>query len=150
ARGVDNNFPVAAKFEWQGWNPDTWQARFTPPEQHPQAVDQTYFVNWNNKQARGYRSSHENAYPSTYRSAMRADRVKQGSAGNRKMRLRQLMDAMEGAGTTDPRAWGALPLALKVLGKPRDPAVRAAVAKLRAWRADGGQRRDKNRDGTYE
>ena len=67
AKGVDNNFPVAAEYEWRGWNPGTWQARFTPPAQHPQAVDQAYLVNWNNKQARGYRSSDANAYSSTYR-----------------------------------------------------------------------------------
>ena len=33
----------------------TWTARFTPPAAHPQAVDQSYLINWNNKQARGYR-----------------------------------------------------------------------------------------------
>ena len=84
AKGIDNDFPVAAKFEWQGWNPDTWQATFTPPAEHPQAVDQSYFVNWNNKQAHGYRSADANAYSSTYRSVMLEERVKQGIAGAKK------------------------------------------------------------------
>ena len=48
---------------------------------------------------------------------------------------------MEVAGTGDLRAHVDLPLALRVLGKPRDPALRAAVAKLRAWRRDGGLRK---------
>ena len=33
--GVNHDFPVAAKFEWRGWNPDTWQARFTPFDAAP-------------------------------------------------------------------------------------------------------------------
>src|SRR5262249_31680507 len=40
ANGVDTDFPTAAKDEWKGWNPDTWQADFTPFAQHPQAIDQ--------------------------------------------------------------------------------------------------------------
>ena len=52
--------------------------------------------------------------------------------------------------STDLRAHVDLPLALRVIGRPRDPALRAAVATLRAWRGDGGLRRDKNHDGVYE
>jgi hypothetical protein len=43
-----------------------------------------------------------------------------------------------------------LPWALKIIGRPADPALRAAVDELRAWRAAGGLRRDVNRDGVYE
>ena len=127
ANGVNHDFPVAAKFEWRGWNPDTWQARFTGFDAHPQAVDQPYLVNWNNKQAKAYRSSDDNAYSSTYRSVLLEDRVKQGIAGDKKMTLPQLIDAMEVAGTGDLRAWVDLPLALKVIGNPSDPALRDAV-----------------------
>ncbi|HEY6888171.1 MAG TPA: penicillin acylase family protein [Solirubrobacter sp.] len=150
AKGIDNDFPVAAKFEWQGWNPDTWQATFTPPAEHPQAVDQSYFVNWNNKQARAYRSADANAYSSTYRSVLLEDRVKAGIAGAKKLTLPKLIDAMELAGSGDLRAHVDLPLALRVLGKPSDPASRSAIAKLRAWRDDGGLRRDADHDGVYE
>jgi acyl-homoserine lactone acylase PvdQ len=150
ADGIDNDFPVASAFEWRDWNPDTWQARFTGFDAHPQAVDQPYLVNWNNKQARGYRSSDENAYSSTYRSVQLEDRVRAGIAGERKMTLPQLIDAMETAGTGDLRAWVDLPLALQILGTPRDPALLDAVEKLRAWRADGGARLDHDRDGVYE
>jgi len=66
------------------------------------------------------------------------------------MTLPQLIDAMETAGTGDLRAWVDLPLALRVLGTPRDPALRDAVAKLRAWRADGGARLDHDKNGVYE
>ena len=77
AKHLNDDFPVAAKDEWQGWNPDTWQARFTPFSQHPQAIDQRYLVNWNNKQARGFASADANAYASTYRSVMLEDQLKQ-------------------------------------------------------------------------
>jgi acyl-homoserine lactone acylase PvdQ len=150
AAGVNHDFPVASRFEWRDWDPDAWQARYTPFEEHPQVVDQRYLVNWNNKQARGYRSSDDNNYSSTYRSVLLEDRVRAGIRGERKMTLPRLIDAMEVAGTGDLRAWEDLPLALRVLGTPRDPELRAAVAKLRAWRRDGGLRRDHNRDGVYE
>jgi acyl-homoserine lactone acylase PvdQ len=150
APGVDHDFPVSGDFEWRGWNPDTWQAQFTPPAQHPQVVDQAYLVNWNNKQARGFRSADANAYSSTYRSVLLEDRVKAAIAGDRKLDLPGLIDAMEVAGTGDLRAHVDLPLALRIIGTPRDPALRDAAAKLRAWRADGGLRKDSNRDGVYE
>jgi acyl-homoserine lactone acylase PvdQ len=150
APGVNHDFPVAGEFEWRDWNPDTWQARFTPFEEHPRVTDQPYLVNWNNKQARGYRSSDDNAFSSTYRSVLLEDRVREGIAGERKMTLPKLIDAMEVAGTNDLRAWVDLPLALRVIGRPRDPALRDAVAKLRAWRRDGGLRRDHDRNGVYE
>jgi acyl-homoserine lactone acylase PvdQ len=150
AHGVDTDFPVAARFEWRGWDPDSWRAQFTPFAQHPQAVDQDYLVNWNNKQARGYRSSDENAYSSTYRSVLLEDRVRAGIAGGRKLTLAQLVEAMELGGMGDLRAHVDLPLALRIIGEPRDARARAAVDALRAWLRDGGLRRDANRDGVYE
>ena len=146
APNVDTNFPVAADDEWQGWNPETWQASFTPPSQHPQAVDQDYLVNWNNKQARGYRSADANAYSSTYRSVLLEDNIKAGIAGAKKMDLAQLIEAMEMAGTEDLRAHVDVPLALRIIGKSGDPAVKA----LREWVAAGGQRKDADGDKVYE
>jgi hypothetical protein len=57
---------------------------------------------------------------------------------------------MEMAGSTDLRAHADLPLALKLIGTPRDRALRPAVRELRAWAKAGGLRRDQDRDGTYE
>jgi hypothetical protein len=146
AKGVDTDFPVAAGLEWKDWNPDTWQARFTPPAQHPQSVDQDYLVNWNNKQARGYRSADANAYSSTYRSVLLEDRVKAAIAGGRKMDLTQLIEAMEMAGTEDLRAYVDVPPALKVIGRSSDPAVKT----LRDWLRSGAQRKDADGDKVYE
>jgi acyl-homoserine lactone acylase PvdQ len=150
AAGVNHDFPVAARFEWRGWDPDGWTARFTPFAQHPRVIDQRYLVNWNNKQARGYRASDSVMYSSTYRSVLLEDRLKRAIRGSRKVTLPQAIDIMELAGTTDLRAHAVLPLALEVLGTPRDGALRDAVAALRAWRKAGGLRRDHDRDGVYE
>jgi acyl-homoserine lactone acylase PvdQ len=146
AARVDHDFPVSATYEWRGWDPASWRARFTPASEHPQVVDQDHLVNWNNKQARGYRSADENAYSSTYRSVLLEDRVKAGIAGGRKMDLAQLIGAMALAGTEDLRAHADLPLALRVIGSSREP----AVAKLRAWLRDGALRKDADGDGVYE
>ena len=48
---------------------------------------------------------------------------------------------MEDAGTVDLRGDAGAAVALKVLGKPSDPAVANAVAELRAWCAQGSHRR---------
>jgi hypothetical protein len=152
ASRIDHDVPVRASraTEWREWNPDAWTTRFQPPGRHPQAIDQRYLVNWNNKQAHGYRGPDENVFSSVYRSVMLEDRVKAALRGGRKLTLPGLIDAMEVAGSGDLRAHSVLPLALKIIGKPKDPALRAAVNELRAWRKAGGLRRDSNRDGTYE
>jgi acyl-homoserine lactone acylase PvdQ len=150
ARGLNTNFPVAARFAWQGWNPDTWQARFTAFRAHPQAIDQKYLVNWNNKQARGFASADANAYSSTYRSVMLEKQIKARLAHGRKLTLPKLIDAMEVGGSQDLRAVVDLPLALKVIGQPKDPALRSAAAELRAWARAGALRKDADRNGVYE
>jgi hypothetical protein len=117
---------------------------------HPHVTDQRYLVNWNNKQARGFRASDTVMYSSTYRSVLLADRLRKAIRGKRKATLPQAIDIMEMAGSTDLRAHAVLPLALKVIGRPRDAKLRAAVAELRAWKRAGGLRRDSDRNGVYE
>ena len=83
-------------------------------------------TNWNNKQAQGLpRAPTTNCgYGSIYRSQLLDDRDRsRGITGKRKMTLPELIDAMEEAGTTDLRAHADLPLALQVVGSPRDPAA---------------------------
>jgi acyl-homoserine lactone acylase PvdQ len=150
ASRIDHDLPVRARHAWRGWDPERWSSQVTPPSAHPQVIDQRYLVNWNNKQARGYASSDTNAYSSAYRSELLSDRVRRALAGDRKLTLPGLIDIMEVAGTGDLRAHVALPLALRIIGMPRDPALRAAVATLRAWRNAGGLRRDGDRDGVYD
>ena len=153
AKDTDPNFPVRGRtrYEWRGWNPDNQTARYTPFSQHPQVVNQSYITSWNNKQAPGYSASDANwGFSSVYRSIPLDDYIEKGIRGGNKMSLVELIDAMELAGTTDLRGYEILPYALRVLGRPRDPQLRDAVAKLRAWQRAGAHRRDKDKDGTYE
>ena len=150
ASRIDHDLPVRARYEWRGWDPERWRSQVTPPSAHPQVVDQRFLVNWNNKQARGFASSDTNAYSAAYRSQMLSDRVRRALRGDRKLTLPGLIDVMEVAGSGDLRAHAALPLALDVIGAPRDGRLRAAVAILRAWKRSGGLRRDGDRDGVYD
>ena len=72
------------------------------------------------------------------------------SAASRKLTLPRAIDIMEVAGTDDLRAHVALPLALRIIGRPKDARLRAAVETLRAWHRTGGLRRDDDRDGVYD
>jgi acyl-homoserine lactone acylase PvdQ len=152
---VNPNFPVRARkpYLWRGFDPAAVTAKYTPASQHPQVVDQNFITSWNNKQAPGTRASDDQwGFSSVYRVMPLSDRVQRGIKGSRKMTLVGLINAMEDAGTVDLRADKALPLALRVIGtgKVSDPAVRAAVAKLRAWVRAGAHRRDLDNNGTYE
>ncbi|HEY0515967.1 MAG TPA: penicillin acylase family protein, partial [Solirubrobacteraceae bacterium] len=151
--GVNPNFPVRARkqFVWKGFNPTAFTARYTPASQHAQVVDQDYITSWNNKQAPGTRASDAQwGFSSVYRVMPLSDRVQKGIRGKRKMTLVDLINAMEDAGTVDLRGAKALPLALKAIGTPSDPALRSAVSKLRAWVRAGSHRRDRDNNGTYE
>jgi acyl-homoserine lactone acylase PvdQ len=150
---IDPNFPVRARgrFLWRGWNASRFTARYTAARRHPQVVDQSYITSWNNKQARGTRASDEQwGYSSVYRVQPLSDRIRRATRGRRKMRLVDLINAMEDAGTVDLRADKPLRIALRVLGRPRDAALRGAVARLRAWVRAGAHRRDRDNNGTYE
>jgi acyl-homoserine lactone acylase PvdQ len=151
-KGLDPNFPVwgKRKFEWEGWNPDLYTQRNTPFSKHPQVIDQRYLVSWNNKQAKGFRGADSNTYSSAYRSLLLEDRLKPLIKGARKTTLAEMINAMEMAGTTDLRAHVDLPLALRIIGTPKDSSLRRAVDLLRAWQRSGGQRKDANKDKVYE
>jgi acyl-homoserine lactone acylase PvdQ len=150
---VNPNFPVRARkqFLWRGFKASSNVAKYTPASQHPQVVDQDYLTSWNNKQAPGYHAADSQwGFSSVYRVQPLTDRIKRGIRGSRKMSLVDLINAMEDAGTVDLRADKALPLALRVIGKPSAPALKTAVAKLRAWVRAGSHRRDLDNNGTYE
>ena len=151
ARGVDPNFPVHSRFEWRGYDPDRMTAAYTPFREHPQAINQSTHTDWNNKQARGYRAADDNfSFTSVFRVKRLRDRVIRGTRGRRRMTLPQLVGAMEDAGTVDLRGDAVLPWALRVIGRPRNAALRIAVRQLRDWQRDGAHRRDRDRNGVYE
>jgi acyl-homoserine lactone acylase PvdQ len=150
---VDPNFPAwgRSQFLWKNFNDQLKTEATIPFSQHPQAIDQDYFTSWNNKQAPGFRAADQQwGYGPIYRSQLLDEKLQPEISGNKKTTLAGVANAMEGAGTVDMRADFVLPLALKLLGNQSDPAVAKAIDELKAWRADGAHRIDRNRDGVYE
>ncbi|KJK59412.1 penicillin acylase family protein [Saccharothrix sp. ST-888] len=145
APGVDPGLPVKAEpaYEWAGFDPATNSARYTPPAEHPQSVDQDYYVSWNNKQATDYATAGF-GNGSVHRANLLDDRVKSLIGSGKKVTRVALTQAMESAALTDLRAEDVLPELLQVIGTApvTDPALAAAVQKLTTWRSDGGQRRE--------
>ena len=83
---VNHDFPIRYRpsLEWKGYNPDTLDYPQLPVSRRPQVVNQRYIVNWNNKQAHGYRTADANwSYGSLYRSQMLEDRDPGGDQGRR-------------------------------------------------------------------
>jgi acyl-homoserine lactone acylase PvdQ len=150
APGTTGQLPMDPSDTWQGWNPDTNVAEYTPSSQHPQVVNQDWITSWNNRQAQGYAGADSNLFSSVFRSQMLDKQIEQRLAGGRKMTLPKLVDAMEVAGSVDLRGQEDLPLALRVIGRPKDKQLSAAVKTLRAWLRTGAHRRDHDGDGTYD
>src|SRR3954468_3390954 len=143
AKGTDPNLPI--------WGRYPWRSTMAPAKTHPQAVNPRFMTSWNNKQAPGTRAADGNwGYGPTYRSKTLTDRVLRATRGGRKIGRVELVKAMEDAATVDLRGDAVLPWLLKVVGKPHDPKLAAAVKKLRAWQRSGAHRIDRDGDGNYE
>jgi acyl-homoserine lactone acylase PvdQ len=139
------------EWDWQGFNPTTQTANYTPFAQHPQAINQTYLTSWNNKQAPGFAASDANwGYGPVYRSQLLDRRVDGLISGSRKTNLPQLIGAMEDAGSVDLRGEKDLQLMLRVVGHPNIPEVDTAIHTLEVWLFKGTHRIDKNKDGHYD
>ncbi|MGW0779614.1 penicillin acylase family protein [Streptomyces sp. NPDC002913] len=151
AVNTDPDKPIlaSAAYEWKDWDPALNTSAVTPPAQHPQSVDQDYYISWNNKQADGFASAWGNG--SVHRADILDDRVSALVEAGGVTRT-ALVKAMEDAATVDLRAEQVLPTVLDVIGTAAvtDPALSATVEKLRAWEAAGGHRRETAKgSGTY-
>nr|WP_035806989.1 penicillin acylase family protein [Kitasatospora mediocidica] len=143
APGVDPGLPVTASpaYEWQGFDPATNTAQYTPASQHPQSVDQDYYVSWNNKPAPGY-ASPAFGDGSVYRANLLDSRVKALIANGGKVSRSSLTQAMESAALTDLRGEDVLPDLLQVINSApiTDPQLANLVQELKNWQADGTKR----------
>ncbi|WP_243789664.1 penicillin acylase family protein [Saccharopolyspora gloriosae] len=139
---VDPSMPVVSdpEFEWRGWNPDGNTADYAPFEEHPRAVDQDYFVSWNNKQAPGT-SGADWSKGAVQRGDLLDSRVR-GLVAEGGVNRADLTRAMEEAGLADLRAERVLPDLLRVLDSAPsdDPELAARIKLLRDWLHDGGLR----------
>ncbi|MFL5866428.1 MAG: penicillin acylase family protein [Thermoleophilaceae bacterium] len=152
ARGTSPDFPIlgTGRYDWRGYDPARHTLSTVALNKRPHAVDQTYLVSWNNKQAPGWAASDaEFAYGPLQRQQMIADHVRHDLAGGRKMGLEQLVQSMEEAATEDIRVRD-LKILLKALGRPKDARLKNAIAILKRWRSAGAHRRDLDKNGRYD
>ena len=153
ARGTSPDFPIlgTGQYDWKGFKPSTQTAEYLPFAKHPQAVDPAFLVSWNNKQAPEWAAADNRyAYGPMQRSQMISDKVRAATKGNRKMTIVQLAQAMEEPASQDLRGYRLLPTIFKAIGKPKQSALRKALATLSAWHKTGAHRRDLDRDGVDE
>jgi acyl-homoserine lactone acylase PvdQ len=153
ANGTSPDFPIlgTGEYDWQGFNPDTQLMATVPMDKRPNAVDPPYLVSWNNKQAPGWAAADDKfSFGPVYRSQMIEHRVRSGIKGARKMELQDLVRAMEEPATMDVRAFALTRPLLKALGHPSSKRLKDAMARLRQWAANGGHRRDLDKDGHYD
>jgi acyl-homoserine lactone acylase PvdQ len=152
-QGTSPDFPIlgTGQYDWKGFKPASQTADYLPFAQHPQAVDPPFLVSWNNKQAPGWAAADDRyAYGPLQRAQMISDKVRAATRGKRRMTISQLVQAMEEPATQDFRGYRLLPTVFKAIGRPKQPALRKALATLRAWNKAGAHRRDLNRDGIDE
>ena len=112
---------------------------------------QGYIVNWNNKQARGWRSADDEwSYGSVHRSERLEDGIRKGSAGGASSTCRP--GEGDGVGRDDrPARPGGLPGAA-ARDRPRRRArdVAPLLRTLDSWRGGGAHRRDLDGDNVYD
>jgi acyl-homoserine lactone acylase PvdQ len=142
---ADPNLPAwgDAANEWAGWNPATNTATYVPASAHPQAVNQDYFVSWNNKQAGGFSAADGNfSWGPVQRVDLLDKPLKAGVAAGTRYDRASLLKVVENAALTDLRGQEVLPDVLRVVDTATvtDSAQAAALAKLRTWLAHGAKR----------
>ncbi|MEV3854674.1 penicillin acylase family protein [Streptomyces sp. NPDC050095] len=142
ATDVDMSLPVRAEqaYEWKDFDPADNTAAYTPPSQHPNSLNQDYYISWNNKQAKDFTAANF-SLGAVHRGNLLDDRVKKLTAQGGVTRA-SLTRAMEEAAVTDLRGEQVLPEILEVIrSKPvDDPQLSKAVQQLEDWRAAGAQR----------
>ncbi|WP_249012032.1 penicillin acylase family protein [Conexibacter sp. DBS9H8] len=141
------DFPILGNgpYDWSHFNAASFTERDVPASGHPQAIDPTFEVSWNNKQAPKWSAADDNyGYGAVYRSQLISAHIQADLAHGHKVDIAQLVQSMEFAATEDIRIVKLWPLLRQVIGRPRSPALARAVSELNAWYAAGGHRWDLN------
>lgn len=134
-----------------------WTGEFLKPEEQPQVInpEQGYLVNWNNKQAPGFRANDaEYNYGSTHRSDLLEKRIREALAAGHKLTRADVVNIMSDAATADLKGQEIYPWVLKVLGEKApggDPVLQEMRDRLNEWAEAGGHRRNiDDSDSTYD
>ncbi|MGW7068303.1 penicillin acylase family protein [Streptomyces sp. NPDC054855] len=142
AKDVDPALPVTAQpaYEWTDFDPENNTSARTPSSEHPQSVNQDYYISWNNKQAKDF-STAGFGVSAVHRGDLLDGRVKKLTEEGGVTRA-SLTQAMSEAAVTDLRGEQVLPELLKVVrSKPvTNPQQAKAVQQLEAWHKAGSQR----------
>ncbi|MEV2253952.1 penicillin acylase family protein [Streptomyces sp. NPDC050147] len=142
AKDIDPALPVKAQpaYEWRDFDPENNTSALTPSAEHPQSVNQDYYISWNNKQAKDF-STAGFGVSAVHRGDLLDGRVKKLTEEGGVTRA-ALTQAMSEAAVTDLRGEQVLPELLEVVrSKPvTDPQQAEAVQQLEAWRKAGSQR----------
>lgn len=142
AENIDPALPVKGEqaYEWKDFDPENNTSAQTPPAEHPQSVNQDYYISWNNKQAKDFTSAGF-GISAVHRGDLLDGRVKKLTEEGGVTRA-SLTRAMSEAAVTDLRGEQVLPELLKVArSKPvSDPRQAKALEQLDAWRKAGSQR----------
>ena len=158
AKSTSPDFPIlgTGEYDWQGFNPTLHTMTTVPFKKHPNAIDPSFLVSWNNKQAPRFSSADDKySFGSIYRMQLIRNFIEADIAGGKQMGVEQLVSAMDEAATQDIRMVELWPLLKQALGSPGDPQVQEAITKLDSWYGAGGHRRDLSNTsisspGTYE
>lgn len=142
AEDIDPALPVKGEqaYEWKDFDPENNTSAQTPSAEHPQSVNQDYYISWNNKQAKDFTSAGF-GISAVHRGDLLDGRVKKLTEEGGVTRA-SLTRAMSEAAVTDLRGEQVLPELLKVArSKPvTDPQQAKALEQLEAWRKGGAQR----------
>jgi acyl-homoserine lactone acylase PvdQ len=155
ARGVDPDLPAwgTGEWDWQKFKSQAYRERVMPFRSLPKELDpkQGYIVNWNNKQARGWRSADDEWSYSSINRSLRLERgIRRGLRGGRKLDLTGLVRVMENAATVDLRGQEVYPLLRRVIGSTQRADVAPLLRTLDSWHGGGSHRRDLNGDNAYD
>ena len=155
AKGTHPDFPAwgTGRWDWQGFDTSDYSSKRVPVRRLPRSLNprQGYLVNWNNKQAPGWRAADDYwNYGSIQRVTRLEDRIRAGIRGRRKLDLAGLTRAMQLGATTDLRGWELYRWLRRVTGRGNSDETRTAIAMLDAWKRAGSHRRDVDGDNVVE
>ena len=156
ARGVDPDLPAwgTGEWDWQKFKRENNRARIMPFRALPKDVSpkQGYIVNWNNKQARGWRSADDEwSYGPVHRSERLEDALRKRIRGRRKIDLVGLVKVMESGATIDVRGQEIYPVMRRVIERGGGRGgVEPLLSTLDSWHGGGSHRRDLDGDNAYD
>jgi acyl-homoserine lactone acylase PvdQ len=155
ARGTDPDLPIwgTGQWDWQGFDPATYDYRRLPASANPTAVDPArgYLVNWNNAIAHGWRvAAGDWVNGPVHRASMLLHGLR-GALGHKPVDLASLSRLVTAPSLTqDLRGLADWPWMRRIIGTGADPQTRQLVALLDAWSKAGSQRRDLNGDNVVD